>query len=115
MSTFAIAAITPKSASGGISDVQGGSALTASTSAAFTIGVRQHFRISLGGASDVTATAGVHIRFGLTNNPTAVATDFFIPPAAVMDFYTGDEFDRIALITAGTGVVPYITRYTTAG
>ena len=115
MSTFAIAAITPKSASGGVSDSLGGSALTATTSAPFTIGLRTHFRISLGIAADTAAPAGVHIRFGLGSNPTAIATDFFIPIASVMDFYTGEEFDRIALLTAGTGVIPYITRFTTAG
>lgn len=115
MSTFATLGVTPKSASGGVSDSLGGSALTANTSTAFTIGVRTIFRISLGGASDVVATAGVHIRFGLTSNPTAASTDFFIPPASFMDFDTGEEFDRIALITAGTGVVPYIMRLTRAG
>jgi len=114
MSTFSIAQVTPKSQTGGVSDVQSAT-LVAATSTPFTIGVRTHFRISLGGATDAQAAAGVHIRFGLTNNPTAVATDFFIPPSpGFMDFDTGEEFDRIAVLSAGTPFVS-IMRLNRAG
>lgn len=114
MSTLAVAAITPKSQTGGVSDVQGGVALVAATSTPFVVGVRTMFRISLSGATDAVAAAGVHIRFGLTATPTAAATDFFIPPASTMDFDTGEEFDRFALISAGTPT-PYIMRLNRAG
>lgn len=101
MAQNSITFICPKSASGGVSDVQQAT-LTANTSAAFTVGIRQQLIITLYGATDANAAAGVHIRFGFGSNPTAASTDLFIPPGTVTHWYTGDEFDRFAVISAGT-------------
>lgn len=82
----------PKSATGGVSDVQ---QLTASGS--ITVGVRQRVKISVvaTAASTAPANAGlVAIKFSLGSNSSAASTDFQVP-AGVYEYELGDEFDRI--------------------
>jgi hypothetical protein len=107
LATFSAIALAPKSASGGVNDVQQ-ITLVATVSQAITVGVRQIIAISISGAvsGDTPGTVGAHIRFGLGTNPTAAETDFFLPAGAPpILFDMGDEFDRVAFISAGTPVI----------
>lgn len=107
MATFSAIALAPKSASGGINDVQQ-ITLVAGASQTVVVGVRQIIAISISGAvaGDTNGSAGAHIRFGLGSNPTAAETDFFLPSGvAPIYFDTGEEYDRIAFISAATPVI----------
>lgn len=104
MATVATAALGFKSQAGGVSDVQNAT-LTANTTVNFVVGVRQIIGISVqSGTTDTNGSTGVHMRFALGSNATANATtDFYLaggfPPTY---FDTGEEFDRVAVISAGT-------------
>ncbi len=88
----------PKSKTGGINDSQCAT-LIATTNQSFTVGVRQKLFITL------TATAS--IRFSLGAN-TAAVSDFTLPSGASPGGYffeTGDEYDTVSFISAGTPTV----------
>lgn len=106
MATVSALALAPKSATGGISDVQQ-ITLVAAASQTVTVGFRQIIAISISGAvaGDTNGTVGAHIRFG-AGTITAAETDLFLPagfPPILFD--TGEEFDRVAFISAGTPVI----------
>lgn len=97
----------PASATGGIEDCTQ-LTLVANTSQSIAIGVRQIFSVTIQGASDANGSTGAHIRFGNSANGTvtAASTDFFLPAAQIpVEFDTGDEFDTIAFVSAGTPIV----------
>lgn len=88
----------PKSKSGGISDSQSAT-LTASTNQSFTVGVRQILMI--------TTTGNVQVRFSLGAS-AALTSDFTLPGGSSPGCYffcTGDEFDTVSFISAGTPTV----------
>jgi len=100
MATLSVAAFTPASPTA--ATLFNGT-LVASTPVTITPGFKTIVAISLAGATDAVAAAGIHIRFGSAlKAPTAAATDFFIPPATVAYFDLGSEFDRFSIISAGT-------------
>lgn len=95
----------PKSASGGINDVQNAT-VTAASSAEIVLGFRQLIRVSNG-------TIGVaNIRFGVTGMSAATGTDHIIGTNQFQDFALGDEFDRVRIFAAGTSVVVTVMRLT---
>lgn len=108
MATFSVAAFTPASpiTSGGASAGQTSfnGTLVANTAQTVITGFKTTIGISLSGATDAVAAAGVHVKFGSAlKAPTAASTDFFLPPgAAIYYFDMGSEFDRVSIISAGT-------------
>jgi hypothetical protein len=99
------AVYSPKSASGGVNDVQNAT-VTAASSAEIVIGFRQMIRVSNG-------SIGVaNIKFGVSGMGAATATDHIIGTNQYQDFEMGDEFDRVRIFAAGTSVVVTVMRLT---
>lgn len=101
MATLAVAAFVPASPT---SATLFNGTLAANTPVTITPGFKTIVAISLVGAADAAAAAGIHIRFGsAAKAPTAASTDFFIPAANPITYWDlGSEFDRFSIVSAGT-------------
>lgn len=103
---MAFAAIyQPKSATGGVNDVQNAT-VTAASSGEIVVGFRQIIRVSNG------AVGVANIKFGVSGMAAATATDHIIGTNQYQDFIMGDEFDRVRIFAAGTSVVVTVMRMT---
>jgi hypothetical protein len=99
------AVYSPKSASGGVNDIQNAT-VTAASSAEIVVGFRQMIRVSNGNIATAT------IKFGVSGMGAAVATDHIIGLNQFQDFEMGDEFDRVRIFSAGTSVIVTVMRLT---
>ena len=104
MATFA-AIFSPKSATGGVNDVQNATVTNASSSE-IVVGLRQLIRVSNGNVASAT------IKFGVSGMGAATATDHIIGLNQYQDFAMGDEFDRVRIFSAGTSVIVTVMRLT---
>jgi hypothetical protein len=76
---------------------------TAGAAQTVTVGFKCVIGITTSGATDATAAAGVHVRFGSAlKAPTATGSDWFINPGQTQFFEMGSEFDRVSIFSAGT-------------
>jgi len=109
MATFT-AVFGPKSATGGLNDVQVVTNLATTTaSSTLTLNNRNMVAISVVPGSTAGATIGATVRFSSSTgagSATATSGDFSIPLNTVVTFEMGDEFNQLSFFNPNaTGTV----------
>lgn len=103
--------IVPKSASGGVENVQTQSLATATSGAEIVIGPRQLFAVTAFALTAPTGESAIHIKFGPAGLSAATASDMAFPTCgptySVLPIYlaTGDEFNSIRIFNNTSATV----------